>query len=131
MRNLLEVKAAQLAAEHADDAGRRRLSLLAEKISKAYEEQEEKEFLDYEMEFHRCVAQCSGNQVIYSMLETISNLMRRLSATGMTGVHQQEEIYQENQRIYSLIPVSYTHLYRILYRDGCQAGSRSNLFLPV
>ncbi|MFR8545849.1 MAG: FadR/GntR family transcriptional regulator [[Clostridium] scindens] len=103
MRNLLEVKAAQLAAEHADDAGRRRLSLLAEKISKAYEEQEEKEFLDYEMEFHRCVAQCSGNQVIYSMLETISNLMRRLSATGMTGVHQQEEIYQENQRIYSLI----------------------------
>ncbi len=103
VRNLLEVKAAQLAAEHADDAGRRRLSLLAEKISKAYEEQEEKEFLDYEMEFHRCVAQCSGNQVIYSMLETISNLMRRLSATGMTGVHQQEEIYQENQRIYSLI----------------------------
>lgn len=103
VRNLLEVKAAQLAAEHADEAGRKRLSLLEGKIGRAYEEQKEKEFLDYEMEFHRCIAQCSGNQIIYSMLETISNLMRRLSATGMEGAHQQEEIYRENQRIYSRI----------------------------
>ena len=55
------------------------------------------------MEFHSSIAECSGNTVIYSMLQTISNLMRHVSETGMIDGRQLQEIYEEHQRIYGLI----------------------------
>ena len=44
-----------------------------------------------------------GNTVIYSMLQTISNLMRHVSETGMIDGRQLQEIYEEHQKIYGLI----------------------------
>ena len=37
------------------------------------------------------------------MLQTISNLMRHVSETGMIDGRQLQEIYEEHQRIYGLI----------------------------
>ncbi len=76
VRNLLEVKAAYLAAGCMDDQ---------------------------DLEFHICIAECSGNPVIYSMIQTISNLMRHVSGSGMVDEGQLRAIYEEHQKVYGLI----------------------------
>ena len=83
VRDLLEVKAAYLAADCVDDRALNRLYDVSHKIHQAYVEQNYKKFLDADLEFHSSIAECSGNTVIYSMLQTISNLMRHVSETGM------------------------------------------------
>ncbi len=103
VRNILEVKAAQLAAACSRDDRLGRLYDSSYKIHKAYMERNYKEFLDGDLEFHICIAECSGNQVIYSMIQTISNLTRRISGTGMVDEEQLKEIYEEHQRIYGFI----------------------------
>ena len=103
VRDLLEVKAAYLAADCVDDRALNRLYDVSHKIHQAYVEQNYKKFLDADLEFHSSIAECSGNTVIYSMLQTISNLMRHVSETGMIDGRQLQEIYEEHQRIYGLI----------------------------
>ena len=103
VRDLLEVKAAYLAADCVDDRALNRLFDVSHKIHQAYVEQNYKKFLDADLEFHSSIAECSGNTVIYSMLQTISNLMRHVSETGMIDGRQLQEIYEEHQRIYGLI----------------------------
>ena len=103
VRDLLEVKAAYLAADCVDDRALNHLYDVSHKIHQAYVEQNYKKFLDADLEFHSSIAECSGNTVIYSMLQTISNLMRHVSETGMIDGRQLQEIYEEHQRIYGLI----------------------------
>ena len=103
VRDLLEVKAAYLAADCVDDRALNRLYDVSHKIHQAYVEQNYKKFLDADLEFHSSIAECSGNTVIYSMLQTISNLMRHVSETGMIDGRQLQEIYEEHQKIYGLI----------------------------
>lgn len=55
------------------------------------------------MAFHICLAECSGNRVIYSMIQTISNLMRHVSGSGMINEEQIRAINEEHQRIYGCI----------------------------
>ena len=55
------------------------------------------------MVFHTCIAECSGNQVIFNMLQTIRNFMKHISQTGMVDELQLEEIYKEHQMVYSAI----------------------------
>ena len=76
---------------------------ISHKLHKAYVEKDYKEFLDGDLEFHICIAECSGNQVIYSMIQTISNLMRHVSGSGMVDEEQLKDIYEEHQRVYGLI----------------------------
>ncbi len=103
VRNLLEVKAAYLAARCTDKECLDRLYDISHKLHKAYVEKDFKEFLDGDLEFHICIAECSGNQVIYSMIQTISNLMRHVSGSGMVDEEQLKDIYEEHQRVYGLI----------------------------
>ena len=103
VRNLLEVKAAYLAARCTDKECLDRLYDISHKLQKAYVEKDFKEFLDGDLEFHICIAECSGNQVIYSMIQTISNLMRHVSGSGMVDEEQLKDIYEEHQRVYGLI----------------------------
>lgn len=103
VRNLLEVKAAYLAAKCTDKECLDRLYDISHELHKAYVEKDFKEFLDGDLEFHICIAECSGNQVIYSMIQTISNLMRHVSGSGMVDEEQLKDIYEEHQRVYGLI----------------------------
>lgn len=103
VRNLLEVKAAFLAAECTSEENLSKLYDISHRLHKAYMEKDFKEFLDEDLEFHICIAECSGNQVIYSMIQTISNLMRHVSGSGMVDVEQLRDIYEEHQKIYGLI----------------------------
>ena len=106
VRNVLEVKAAYLAAKNKNSEDLNKLHEISHIIHNAYIAKDYKTFLEADLEFHICIAECSGNQVIYSMIQTISNLMRHVSGTGMVGDVQLQEIYDEHQKIYGLILAS-------------------------
>lgn len=106
VRNLLEVKATYLAAARKNKECLDHLYDISHRIHNAYVAQDYKEFLDADLEFHICIAEGSENQVIYSLIQTISNLMRRVSGTGMVDKEQLHQIYDEHQKIYGLILAS-------------------------
>lgn len=83
VRNLLETKAAELSAECQDVNELHELSLISHKMQRALMEGNHNDFLEGDLDFHICIARCSGNDVIYTMIQTISNLMRHVSGTGM------------------------------------------------
>lgn len=103
VRNLMEVKAAFLAASCTNEEFLDKLYDISHRIHKSYIEKDYKAFLEADLEFHICIAECSGNLVIYSMIQTISNLMRHVSGSGMVTEEQLQEIYDEHQKIYGLI----------------------------
>lgn len=103
VRNLLETKAAELAAHCQDVNCLHELSLISHKTQKALMEGNHNDFLEGDLDFHSCIARCSGNDVIYTMIQTISNLMRNVSGTGMIYEEQVREIYDEHQKIYGSI----------------------------
>lgn len=103
VRNLLETKAAELAAECQDVNALHDLSRISHKMQKALMEGNHNDFLEGDLDFHICIAKCSGNDVIYTMIQTISNLMRHVSGTGMIYEEQVKEIYDEHQKIYGSI----------------------------
>lgn len=103
VRNVLEVKAAQLAAKQDDPDKLNRLHEISHRMHKAYIQEDYEEFLKGDLEFHGCIAECSGNPVIFSMLQTIRNLMKYVSGTGMVEESQLHDIYEEHQRVYGFI----------------------------
>lgn len=112
VRNLLEVKAAELSAGCRDAGGLERLGDISRQMKQSYEKKNQKEFLEYDIQFHGCIAECSGNQVIFSMIQTINSLMRHITDTGMADSLQLKELYQEHQKIYG----------RIIERDSSGAA---------
>ena len=103
LRNLLEVKAAALAAACTNQEKLNKLEEVSVRMQKSYEAKNYKEFLQDDVVFHTCIAECSGNQVIFNMLQTIRNFMRHISQTGMVDEVQLKEIYEEHQLVYSAI----------------------------
>lgn len=103
VRNLLEIKAAELAAQCQKEEILAKLHDATYKIQNSYTEKNYKEFLEGDLRFHISIAECSENQVIYSMIQTISNLMRHVSGTGMVNEEQIRQIYEEHQKIYGCI----------------------------
>ncbi len=99
VRNVLEVRAAYLAAECSNSDSLSMLYEISHKMHKALVEEDLKSFLEEDIEFHSCIAACSENTVIYSLLQTISNLMKRVSKSGMVNADQMREIYKEHQAI--------------------------------
>lgn len=103
VRNILEVRASYLAAECMDEKSLSKLYDISHRLHRAYVEKNYKEFLDADLKFHICIAEGSGNKVIYSMIQTISNLMRYVSKSGMADERQLKDIYEEHQKVYGLI----------------------------
>lgn len=103
VRHLLEVKAAELAAGSEDREGLNHLNEVTHRMHLSYVNKDYKAFLRDDLEFHITIAQCCGNQVIYSMLQTISNLMKYVSGTGMVEESQLRDIYEEHQKIFGYI----------------------------
>ena len=103
LRDMLELKAAELAAKSDDEKAREHLNDVTGRIRDAYMNNDAKVLLNNDVEFHLCIAECSGNAVIYTMIQTISNLMRQVSATGMVTEEQMKAIYEEHQLIYGAI----------------------------
>lgn len=103
IRNLLEVKAAELAAVCASQESIMKLHQISHQIHQAYREKNYKEFLEVDLQFHGWIAKASGNEVIYSMIQTIRSLMKRISGSGIVDEEQLKEIYEEHQKITGFI----------------------------
>lgn len=103
LRNLLEVKAAGLAASCENQEKLNKLKEVTMRMQMSFEAKDYKDFLQDDVVFHTCIADCSGNQVIYNMLQTIRNFMKHISQTGMADEIQLEDIYKEHQLVYSAI----------------------------
>lgn len=103
VRNLLEAKAAELAAGCRNEESLSKLHEVSHNLHNAYMRQNYREFLEEDLKFHLCIAECSENTVIYSMIQTIRNLMKHVSGSGMVDEVQLKEIYEEHQQIYGLV----------------------------
>lgn len=103
VRNLLEKKAAELTAHAADEECMEKLHDISTRIHDAYLRSDYQSFLNCDLEFHLCIAAGSGNPVIHSMIQTIGNLMKHVSGTGMADQEQLKEIHQEHRLIYGAI----------------------------
>ena len=103
VRDILEIKAAELAALCRDERKLARLGDIFHQMQTTYGAKDYPEFLDLDMDFHSMIAECSGNMVIYTVNQSIRNLLKRVSETGMVDEQQIREIYEEHQKIYGNI----------------------------
>jgi DNA-binding FadR family transcriptional regulator len=103
VRNVLEKKAVELAAKSTQEDAFQKLHDISHQLHKAYVDLNYQAFLNCDIEFHICLAECSGNQIIYSMIQIISNLMRHVSGTGMADENQLKEIYEEHRLVYGAV----------------------------
>lgn len=103
VRDLLEIKAAELAAVSPNNELLSELTKISFDMHTAYNEQNFRDFLDFDLDFHEAIARCSENPVIITLTKTISNLIRHVSSTGMVNIEQLYNIYEEHQHIYGFI----------------------------
>ncbi len=103
VRNVLEQKSAQLAAQNATEEDIEFLTKVYENSQEAYNTGNFKDFLDYDMEFHLAIAKCSHNPVIQNLLFTSRSLIRQISKSGMLTLENLKNIYVEHGIIYEAI----------------------------
>ena len=122
-RNLLEVKAAALAAGCDKQDKLDKLEEVYARMKDSLNTKNYKEFLQDDVVFHTCIADCSGNQVIYNMLQTISNFMKHISQTGMVDEGQLKEIYEEHKKIYEAIQKKDAKMAEVAMEEHLQKSS--------
>ena len=103
VRNVLEQKSAQLAAQNATTEDIEFLTAVYEKGKEAYNAGNFKDFLDCDMEFHLAIAKCSHNPVIQNLLFTSRSLIRQISKAGMLTLENLMNINMEHGFIYDAI----------------------------
>lgn len=103
IRDMLELKSVELAAECKDELLLAKLTSVFDKMYWSYKEHDLAAALDQDMEFHACIAECSGSKIILSMLHTIRNLMHRVSGSGLVDDVQLHDVYSEHRKIYGAI----------------------------
>ena len=108
VRGALELRAVQLAAQCEDKNKLDKLTDIYYRMQKTFQESKDtdnlqhalQETLNADIEFHTCIAECSGNPIILSMLTTI---LKRVSGTGMVDAEQLQAVVEEHQKLYGAI----------------------------
>ena len=111
VRGALELRAVQLAAQCEDKNKLDKLTDIYYRMQKTFQESKDtdnlqhalQEILNADIEFHTCIAECSGNPIILSMLTTIRNFLKRVSGTGMVDAEQLQDVVAEHQKLYGAI----------------------------
>ena len=103
MRDIIEVRSAELAAGCRDEARLSRLQTVFEEMKIAYEARDSKTFLELDVEFHVTIALCSGNQILSSLIQTIRSLLKWVSERGMSTEEHLRGILEEHTQIYERI----------------------------
>ena len=111
VRGALELRAVQLAAQCEDKNKLDKLTDIYYRMQKTFQESKDtdnlqhalQETLNADIEFHTCIAECSGNPIILSMLTTIRNFLKRVSGTGMVDADQLQAVVEEHQKLYGAI----------------------------
>ena len=100
VRGALELRAVQLASQCEDKNKLDKLTDIYYRMQKTFQESKDtdnlqhalQETLNADIEFHTCIAECSGNPIILSMLTTIRNFLKRVSGTGMVDSEQLQAV---------------------------------------
>ena len=111
VRGALELRAVQLAAQCEDKNKLDKMTDIYYRMQKTFQESKDtdnlqhalQETLNADIEFHTCIAECSGNPIILSMLTTIRNFLKRVSGTGMVDAEQLQAVVEEHQKLYGAI----------------------------
>lgn len=111
VRGALELRAVQLATQCEDKNKLDKLTDIYYRMQKTFQESKDtdnlqhalQETLNADIEFHTCIAECSGNPIILSMLTTIRNFLKRVSGTGMVDSEQLQAVVEEHQKLYGAI----------------------------
>ncbi|MDO4383714.1 MAG: FadR/GntR family transcriptional regulator [Eubacteriales bacterium] len=111
VRGALEIRAVQLACECKDENKLAKLTDIYYRMQKTFQESRSngnlqhvlQDTLDADIEFHTCIAECSGNPIILSMLTTIRNFLKRVSGTGLIDEKQLQAVVEEHQKLYGAI----------------------------
>ena len=111
VRTILEIKSAELAAQCEDQVKLNRLTDIYNRMEHTFAGYDTtdnvqvalKETLDEDIDFHTCIAECSGNPIIISMLRTIRNFLQRVSGTGMVEPKQISAVLVEHKNLYEAI----------------------------
>lgn len=111
VRGALELRAVQLAAQCEDKNKLDKLTDIYYRMQKTFQESKDtdnlqhalQETLNADIEFHTCIAECSGNPIILSMLTTIRNFLKRVSGTGIVDAEQLQAVVEEHQKLYGAI----------------------------
>ncbi len=111
VRGALELRAVQLASQCEDKNKLDKLTDIYYRMQKTFQESKDtdnlqhalQETLNADIEFHTCIAECSGNPIILSMLTTIRNFLKRVSGTGMVDAEQLQAVVEEHQKLYGAI----------------------------
>ena len=111
VRGALELRAVQLAFQCEDKNKLDKLTDIYYRMQKTFQESKDtdnlqhalQETLNADIEFHTCIAECSGNPIILSMLTTIRNFLKRVSGTGMVDSEQLQAVVEEHQKLYGAI----------------------------
>ena len=111
VRGALELRAVQLSSQCEDKNKLDKLTDIYYRMQKTFQESKDtdnlqhalQETLNADIEFHTCIAECSGNPIILSMLTTIRNFLKRVSGTGMVDSEQLQAVVEEHQKLYGAI----------------------------
>ena len=111
VRGALELRAVQLASQCEDKNKLDKLTDIYYRMQKTFQESKDtdnlqhalQETLNADIEFHTCIAECSGNPIILSMMTTIRNFLTRVSGTGMVDSEQLQAVVEEHQKLYGAI----------------------------
>ena len=111
VRGALELRAVQLASQCEDKNKLDKLTDIYYRMQKTFQESKDtdnlqhalQETLNADIEFHTCIAECSGNPIILSMLTTIRNFLKRVSGTGMVDSEHLQVVVEEHQKLYGAI----------------------------
>lgn len=99
VRDTLEEKGASLAALHRDPQGVQELTAVVGEMESACRENDFSRYSDADMRFHTAIARLSENDILLALNQTIANLIRQISGTGITNQEQMQASLAEHQRI--------------------------------
>ncbi len=103
IRNTLEEKSAELAADCTDEKLLRKLENTVDRMKQAYEEKNYQKFLNEDLNFHGCIAECSGNSIIFLMIQTIRSLVRRVCRHAPVEYAEIDQIHREHLAVYEAV----------------------------
>ncbi len=111
VREALEMQATRLAAQTFDEKRLTTLTDIYHQMREVFREskgaddlqQYLQDILESDIKFHTCIAECSGNPILLSMLTTIRNFMKRVTSTGLMNADEMRCVVEEHRKIYEAI----------------------------
>jgi len=85
VRGILEFQTATMAARKANENDVAELAEAYGNLTRSLRDEDTDQFIEADYEFHKAIARCSGNNVLYVMIHIIEDLVKRTTRKFLTG----------------------------------------------